>query len=53
MHLRPLSADVLDADRFSDEHGEMGIITGLAGHVQAPIGEITNARRKSKSQGMA
>lgn len=45
MNLRPLSADVLHADRFSDEHGEIRIITGLAGHVQAGVGQILDARR--------
>ena len=45
MNLRPLSADVLHADRFSDEHGEIRIITGLAGHVQARVGQILDARR--------
>ena len=51
MNLRPLSADVLHADRFSDEHGEIRIITGLAGHVQAGVGQILDARRGAERSG--
>jgi len=42
-----------DAQRPADQIPERGVRTSLIGNIEAPLGQVANARRKAKAQQVA